>query len=192
MAGCNGAGKTTASYSLLPELYKCKEFVNSDEIARGLSPFKPETVSVQAGKIMLNRIDELLNGNKSFAVETTLSSRYYLNVIKKAHENGFKVFLLFFWLRSPDIAIKRVAQRVADGGHSVHVSIIQRRYFSGINNFFKLYINQVDYWSIIDNTMQPRIIVAMGNNDQFYTLYHPDLFNQIKSHVGERNAKTDK
>lgn len=192
IAGCNGAGKTTAAYTLLPEMYKCKEFVNSDEIARGLSPFKPEAVSVQAGKIMLNRIDELLKGNKSFAVETTLSTRYYLSIIRKAHDNGFKVFLLFFWLRLPEIAIKRVAQRVAEGGHSVPVSIIKRRYYSGINNFFKLYINQVDYWSIIDNTMQPRIIIATGNNDQLCTLYHPDLFNQIKSHVGERNVKTDK
>lgn len=189
MAGCNGAGKTTASYSLLPEKYKCKEFVNSDEIARGLSPFNPETVTMQAGKIMLSRIDELLNGGKSFAVETTLSSRYYVNVIKRAQENDFDVLLLFFWLHSPEMAIRRVEQRVAEGGHSVPVSIIKRRYYSGINNFFKLYMNKVDYWSIIDNSLSPMKIVAVGNGEQVFTIYYPELYNQIKSYVGERNHK---
>ena len=183
IAGCNGAGKTTAAYTLLPEMYKCKEFVNSDEIAKGLSPFRPESVNIQAGKIMLNRIDELLESNKSFAVETTLSSRYYVNVINRAHEKGFVVFLLFFWLHSPEMAIRRVAQRVSEGGHSVPVNIIKRRYHTGINNFFRMYMKKADYWSIIDNTEQPRQIVAVGYMDALSTIYNESLFNKIQQYV---------
>lgn len=96
IAGCNGAGKTTASYTILPDILNCKEFVNADEIARGLSPFQPESVSFEAGRIMLNRIDELLNNDKSFAFETTLSSRSYKNKILMAKDKGYNVSLLFF------------------------------------------------------------------------------------------------
>ena len=164
-------------------MYKCKEFVNSDVIAKGLSPFRPESVNIQAGKIMLNRIDELLESNKSFAVETTLLSRYYVNVINRAHEKGFVVFLLFFWLYSPEMAIRRVAQRVSEGGHSVPVNIIKRRYHAGINNFFKMYMKKADYWSIIDNTEQPRQIVAVGYMDALSTIYNESLFNNIQQYV---------
>lgn len=59
IAGCNGAGKTTASMSVLPDVLDCREFVNADEIAKGLSPFKPEEVAVEAGRLMLQRIDYL-------------------------------------------------------------------------------------------------------------------------------------
>src|SRR5690606_14029118 len=96
IAGCNGAGKTTASFTILPEIIECKEFVNADEIAKGLSPFQPEKVSFEAGRIMLNRINELLDEKKSFAFETTLSTRSYKNKIIQAKKQGYSVTLLFF------------------------------------------------------------------------------------------------
>jgi predicted ABC-type ATPase len=96
IAGCNGAGKTTASFTILPEIINCKEFVNADEIAKGLSPFQPEKVAFESGRIMLNRIDELLKESENFAFETTLSTKSYKNKIIKAKENGYNVTLLFF------------------------------------------------------------------------------------------------
>ncbi len=100
IAGCNGAGKTTASFTILPEIIDCKEFVNADEIAKGLSPFQPEKVAFESGRIMLNRIDELFKNEESFAFETTLSTKSYKNKIQKAKEKGYTVTLLFFWFSS--------------------------------------------------------------------------------------------
>jgi predicted ABC-type ATPase len=108
IAGCNGAGKTTASFTILPEILNCKEFVNADEIAKGLSPFQPEKVSFEAGRIRLKRIDELVKENRDFAFETTLSTRSYRNTIISAQANGYMVTLLFFWLQSIELAKKRV------------------------------------------------------------------------------------
>jgi predicted ABC-type ATPase len=112
IAGCNGAGKTTASYTILPEVIECKEFVNADEIAKGLSPFQPEKVSFEAGRIMINRINELLEDNESFAFETTLSTKSYKNKILKSKEQGYTITLLFFWLNNIELAKERVKIRV--------------------------------------------------------------------------------
>ena len=160
VAGCNGAGKTTASFTLLPEIWDCNEFVNADEIARGLSPLNPESVAMQAGRIMLARIDELLQLGKTFSIETTLATRSYVQLIKKAHAMGYVVHLLFFWLNSPEVAIQRVAKRVSEGGHNIPCEIVRRRYNLGIANFFNLYKDIVDTWMLVDNASNPRVIVA--------------------------------
>jgi predicted ABC-type ATPase len=107
IAGCNGAGKTTASFTMLPEMLNCKEFVNADEIARGLSPFQPEAVSFEAGRIMLTRINDLLNQQTDFAFETTLSTKSYRSLITKAQRLGYKVVIVFFWLESKELAKTR-------------------------------------------------------------------------------------
>jgi predicted ABC-type ATPase len=101
IAGCNGAGKTTASYTVLPEMLNCKEFVNADSIAAGLSPFNPDSVAIEAGRIMLNRIEVLMQGEEDFAIETTLATRIYVDLIKRARKTGYKIKLIYFWLRSP-------------------------------------------------------------------------------------------
>ena len=97
IAGPNGAGKTTASYTLLPDMLNCIHFVNADEIARGLSPFAPDIVDVQAARIMIQRIDELLDQKVDFAIETTLATRSYVGLVNRAQEIGYKVHLLFFY-----------------------------------------------------------------------------------------------
>ena len=127
IAGCNGAGKTTASYSVLPDMLNCKEFVNADEIARGLSPFQPEKVAIQAGRIMLGRINELINQNSDFAFETTLATKSYAKLIQEVQTKGYFVTLLFFWLKTPEMAVKRVKERVLSGGHNIQEDIIYRR-----------------------------------------------------------------
>ena len=132
IAGCNGAGKTTASFTILPEMLDCKEFVNADEIARGLSPFQPESVSFRAGRIMIERIDELLNSGVDFGFETTLTTLSYLNTIKLAKQKGYTINLLYFWLNDVNLAIERVKTRVAEGGHNIPEETIRRRYSRGI------------------------------------------------------------
>lgn len=140
IAGCNGAGKTTASYTILPKIIECKEFVNADEIAKGLSPFQPDRVSFEAGRIMLKRVDELLNKKENFALETTLATKSYKDKIKLAQKRGFTVTLLFFWLESIELAKERVKTRVREGGHNIPEDIIERRYFNGIANLFEIYL----------------------------------------------------
>ena len=158
IAGPNGAGKTTASMNILPGLLDCKEFVNADEIAKGLSPFKPEEMAIQAGKLMLERIDNLLSRRISFAIETTLATRSYQKLVRQAQSLGYSVQLLFFWLESPKMACQRVAKRVSEGGHNIPMKVIYRRYWLGIHNLFKIFIPIVDYWAIYDNCFEAKLI----------------------------------
>ena len=166
ISGPNGAGKTTASYSVLPKILQCREFVNADEIARGLSPFNPESVAIEAGRLMLNRIGELLRRNESFSIETTLSTRSYFRLVEQAHQQGYEVTLLYFWLKSPKQAIERVAERVSKGGHNIPCEIIIRRYYEGIDNLFNIYMPIVDTWILVDNSLTPRSIIASGGKNQ--------------------------
>ena len=180
-AGCNGAGKTTASFTILPEVLDCKEFINADEIAKGLSPFQPESVAMQAGRIMLARMDELLQKGETFAFETTLATKSYKQKIEWAQANGYEVTLLFFWLRNVTMAKERVAQRVAEGGHSIPSETIERRYHNGIANLFAIYIDMVDICYIFDNSEGERTPIAKKYKGGKEIIYNTDLYNQMKS-----------
>ncbi|MDE6395964.1 MAG: zeta toxin family protein [Muribaculaceae bacterium] len=162
IAGCNGAGKTTASMTILPDVMECKEFVNADEIAKGLSPLNPESQAIEAGKLMLKRIDELLSKRVSFAIETTLATRGYQKLVQRSKELGYTVILLFFWLQSPEMAEQRVAERVASGGHNIPKDVIHRRYWSGLRNLFEIFIPIVDSWALYDNVEFIEPIVEKG------------------------------
>lgn len=142
-------------------MLNCKEFVNADEIAKGLSPFQPDKVAIEAGRIMLSRIKDLINYNVDFAFETTLATKY-VHFIRKAQSKGYMVTLVYFWLNSPELAIERVKTRVISGGHSIPEDVIRRRYSAGINNLSKLYLPICDYWLIIDNSRPPFQIIAEG------------------------------
>ncbi len=181
IAGCNGAGKTTASYTILPEVLDCKEFVNADEIAKGLSPFQPESVAMQAGRIMLARMDELLQKGETFAFETTLATKSYKQKIEWAQANGYEVTLLFFWLDSPNIAKERVAQRVAEGGHNIPLETIERRYYNGIANLFTIYIDIVDICYIFDNSEGRKELIAQKERHKDIVIYNNDKFNLMKN-----------
>ena len=181
IAGCNGAGKTTASFTILPEVLDCKEFINADEIAKGLSPFQPESVAMQAGRIMLARMDELLQKGETFAFETTLATKSYKQKIEWAQANGYEVTLLFFWLDSPNMAKKRVAQRVAEGGHSIPSETIERRYHNGIVNLFAIYIDMVDICYIFDNSEGRKELIAQKERHKDIVIYNNDKFNLMKN-----------
>lgn len=183
ISGCNGAGKTTASYTVLPEILHCKEFVNADEIARGLSPFNPEDVAIEAGRLMLQRIEALLERGETFSIETTLATKSYINLVRRAQSKGYSVKILFFWLNSPELAIQRVAERVAKGGHNIPEPVIRRRYTAGISNLFHLFMKEVDYWDIYDNSEYPRKQIACGGRNAETVICEESLFNQIQNYV---------
>ena len=166
ISGCNGAGKTTASFTILPEILNCKEFVNADNIAFGLSPFQPEKVAFEAGRIMLERIDTLLKSNENFAFETTLATKSYKHKLLRAKQNGYTIKLLFFWLPTIEMAINRVSMRVSEGGHDIPISTIARRYSRGIENLFKIYIPLCDSWMVFDNEEYPNIIAKGIKNEE--------------------------
>ena len=183
ISGPNGAGKTTASYTVLPKILQCKEFVNADEIARGLSPFNPESVAIEAGRLMLKRISELLQKNESFSIETTLSTRSYFRLIEKAHTQGYEVTLLFFWLKSPEQAIARVAERVDKGGHNIPKDIVFRRDREVLDNLFYIYMPIVDTWVLVNNGEMPRTIIATGGVGQDTIVNDNKLYKMIEEYV---------
>lgn len=183
IAGCNGAGKTTASFTILPEIINCKEFVNADEIARGLSPFQPEKVAFESGRIMLKRIDDLLNQNENFAFETTLSTKSYKNKIIIAKEKGFTVTLIFFWLQNVELAKERVLTRVLEGGHNIEPEIIERRYINGIKNLFKIYLSIVDRFLIYDNSAGIHQLIASKTEDIPIKIVDNIKFKILKDYV---------
>lgn len=182
ISGCNGAGKTTASYTVLPEILKVEEFVNADEIARGLSPFNPDSMAIEAGRLMLKRIDELLLVGKNFAIETTLATRSYAKLVERAHRQGYVVHLVYFWLSSPLLAKERVASRVSQGGHNIPPDVIQRRYDLGIRNLLEIFIPIVDGWLIVDNSELTQAIVAEGGMNVQTIVYNETLFSKIKGY----------
>ncbi|MDX2196843.1 MAG: zeta toxin family protein [Cytophagales bacterium] len=182
IGGCNGAGKTTASFTILPEIINCKEYVNADEIAKGLSPFQPEKVALEAGRIMLNRISELLKNNTSFAFETTLSTKSYKTKILDAKTNGYTTILLYFWLQNVDLAKERVKIRVYEGGHYIPPDIIERRYYKGIQNLFDIYLPIVDGAFIFDNSIGTHELVAEKTVEGNLLYINEEKFTILKSY----------
>ncbi len=146
IAGPNGAGKTTFAREFLPNEAACPVFINADLIASGLSPFNPELVAIKAGRLMLEELSELAQRGDDFAFETTLSGRAYVRMIRQWRQQGYWVRLIFLALASPEEAIARVAQRVAQGGHFVPDELVRRRFAAGLRNFKTLYCHEVDDW----------------------------------------------
>ena len=149
---------------MLPEILDCREFVNSDEFAKSLSPFDPSTASVTASRFMLMRIQFLLEQGADFSIETTLATRSLVSVIKDARERGYKVSILYLWVQSPEIAIKRVRDRVNHGGHNIPEEVLRRRYRMGIKYLFNTYIPLCDRWVLVDNTTSPFSVIAEGSS----------------------------
>ena len=162
ISGCNGSGKTTASYTMLPEYLNCSQFVNSDEFAKALSPFSPSSASIRASRYMLLKIHYLLERREDFCIETTLSTRSLRKILLKAKKEGYKITILYFWLESPELAVERVRRRVASGGHNIAEDVIRRRYYQGLKYFFVDYREIADRWILADNSEAPFKVVAQG------------------------------
>ena len=187
ISGCNGAGKTTASMTVLPETLECHEFVNCDEIAKGLNPLNPDSAKVTAARLMLARIKKLISLDSDFAIETTLATKSYHALVKHAQEKGYNIKLLYFWLQSPELALQRVAERVKNGGHNVEEHIIRRRYAAGIRNLFKLYLPVVDYFILIDNSIMPREVISEGNIHDAVKVYNEEKFKKLRQYDNSKS-----
>src|SRR2546422_9765241 len=148
IAGPNGAGKTTLAPFLLRDMLGLMEYVNADPIALGLSGFDPGSVAFEAGRIMLKRLHDLAKQRKTFAFESTLAAKSYIRWIEGLRAGGYNFQLMFLWLRSADLAIQRVRERVRAGGHNVVEDVIRRRYVTGLRNFWRLYQPLADAWSV--------------------------------------------
>jgi len=180
VAGCNGAGKTTASLSILPEILDCQVFINADEIARALNPDNVERVAFEAGRMMLEQINERICNGETFAFETTLAARSYKETILLAQAMGYHVTLIYFWLASPEMAISRVKKRVEEGGHHIETEVIRRRYSRGLQNLFSIYLPLATEYLIYDNSKgKPELVVAKLIDREIQT-NNPPLWEKLK------------
>lgn len=185
LSGPNGAGKSTAAPRLLHESLQITEFVNADVIAKGISGFAPERAAVRAGRIMLDRLDELANQRVSFAFETTLSGRAFAPWLESLLGRGYSLRLFYLWVSSPEIAVQRVAQRVSKGGHSIPEETIHRRYSAGLRNLFELYLPLAGNWQVFDNSrVDGRIEIATGSRLESVTVLDPARWKVIHELAG--------
>lgn len=187
IAGANGAGKTTSAKYLLTKFLDIVEFVNADEIARGLSPYNPRSVDLSASRIMLKRIADLMRQGKNFAFETTLSGKNYLKLLAKLHKQNYQVNLIFLYLDSPKEAKQRVAYRVKTGGHFIADDDIERRYYRGIKNLGE-YLELADYAIVIDAASVERKIILKKDKKRVRILALP-IWEKILSIANSKSWK---
>jgi predicted ABC-type ATPase len=186
IAGPNGAGKSTLAPVLLRDTFGLLEYVNADPIALGLSAFDSASMSFEAGRVTLNRLHKLTDRQKSFAFETTLSTRFYANWISRLRESSYEFHLVFIWLRNVELAIERVEGRVRTGGHSVPSEVIRRRYQRGLFNFFSLYQPLADTWAAYDNSGSATpLLVAAGGEKIPQRISRPDIWDMFLRHMNE-------
>lgn len=160
VAGPNGAGKTTFARQFLPLYAQCRNFVNADLIAQGLAPFAPESAAIKAGRILLEQIHSLVDQRVDFSFESTLSGKTYIAFLKNLKSKGYAVHIFFLWIPDVDLALARVQERVANGGHNVPAKDVRRRFIKSFGNFLNFYKSLADYWSVLDNsTIPPHLIV---------------------------------
>jgi predicted ABC-type ATPase len=186
IAGPNGAGKSTVAPVLLGGHPGIVNFVNADVIARGLSALDPESVAIQAGRIMLDRLNELARQRADFAFETTLASRSFAPWLTRLIEDGYVLELVYLWIGDPDLCVARVASRVQAGGHYVADDIVRRRYAGGLRNFFSLYRCLAEIWQFHDNSdVERRRLIAKGEHDVTQVVHDEQLWQEIIQRFGQ-------
>jgi predicted ABC-type ATPase len=189
IAGPNGAGKTTFATEFLPDFVRCREFLNADLIAAGLSPFAPETQNLRAGRLLLERIGELAVERADFGFETTLAGRTYVKLLSDMKAIGYRLTLLFLWLPSAEVAVARVEYRVKHGGHRVPAEDVQRRYAAGLRNLFQLYVPIADCWYLFNASRLPPALVAMHERRRLIVMKRR-LFRRIQQQAERKGEKS--
>lgn len=182
IAGPNGSGKTTFAKLFLPDYVNCPNFVNADLIAQGLAPFEPRAAAIKAGKLVLQQIHEYARRGVDFAFETTLSGKSYASLLKELKSKGYALHLFFLWIPSPELAIARIKDRVAEGGHFVPAEDVRRRFARGVNNFFTMYEPLLDSWMLFDNSKAKPILIAKRRNGR-EEVVNEDLFAAVQRSV---------
>lgn len=186
IAGPNGSGKSTCADSVVPTEMKIGEFVNADKIAAGLSPYNPESVRLTAGRLLMNRVEQLIEARENFAIETTLAPRGLIHLIRKMKQEGYIVTLSFLWLSSPQLARARVKSRVEAGGHDIPLTEIYRRYKRGLENLFKIYLPFVDFCVIYNGSTFPPEVVARYAKGTLVEMLDASLLNAIKGSIDDK------
>lgn len=184
IAGANGAGKSTLAPYLLRDTFGISEYVNADTIAEGLSAYSPETVAVEAGRIMLRQLKIFAAQKTDFAFETTLASRFYGKFLRERQTNDYKFHLIFLYLQSAELAVERVRERVRLGGHNIPETVIRRRYAKGLRNFFEIYQPLADSWRFYDMSENAPALVAFKAENELQ-IVQENLWNQISKTVKE-------
>lgn len=181
VAGPNGAGKSTGAAAILPTRFPTSRFLNADNIAEALATDS----RIEAGKAMLRRMHKLRAQRETFAFETTLAGRSHARFLQEARQSGYRIHLAYIWLSSVELARRRVAGRVQEGGHDVPAADIERRYRRGISNLFKLYLPLANRWVLCDNSGEKLIVVARGRAREEPTIYDPQRFDRIRHAAGQ-------
>lgn len=185
IAGANGAGKTSAAMTLLPNFMHVREFVNADEIARGLSPLNPASMAIEAGRLVLKRIHTLVEHRKHFAFETTRAGHGHIRTLERCRQAGYDISLLFLYLSSVDLAVRRVKLRVAQGGHDVPQSDIIRRYRKGLKMFFNHYVPLADKVEVYNNSDGDAVLIADCVSNGIWKLQQPQIWQKIQDKANE-------
>jgi len=183
IAGPNGSGKTTFAKTFLPEYAKCNRFINADLISAGLSPFSPQQAAIKSGKLVLEQIKEYSKNGVDFGFETTMSGVTYLKYFKMFKEKGYKINIFFLWIPGSQLAVARVKDRVAQGGHNVPVKDIKRRFERSTEKFFKQYRLLADRWILFNNAGPKPKIIAKKQNEHI-DIVDNDLFEDILKKLG--------
>lgn len=183
LGGPNGAGKSTAAKVLLPETLGVKQFVNADLIAQGLSPFAPESSALPAGRIMLQRMHQFVEERISFGFEATLAGRSHAAFLRQAQEKGYHVHVIYVWLKTAQLALRRVSDRVQRGGHDIPADVVVRRYGRGLKNLFDLYLPLANTWVLCDNSEERLVIIARGEKDGEIEILNPQTYHQIRGSI---------
>lgn len=184
IAGPNGVGKTTFAREFLPNYADCKNFINADLIAQGMSPFSPETATFHAGRIMLGEISLFAKRRADFGFETTLSGRSHLHLIRQLKNKGYAAHFFFLWVPSVDLALSRVRARVFEGGHNVPEAVVRRRFGRSIRNFFIYYRRIADSWSLFDNSGATPILIAFEKQGEAHIMER-EIYNELVARYGE-------
>ena len=184
IAGPNGAGKTTFAREFLPHYADCKNFINADLIAQGVSPFSPESAAFRAGRLMLAEIGLFMNRRADFGFETTLSGKVYLNLIRSLKIRGYKAHIFFLWVPGADLALARIRGRVLEGGHDVPEGIVRRRFGRSIRNFLVHYRRLADSWSLFDNSGATPAMIAFEKHGEL-SIIDPERYDALLSRFGK-------
>jgi predicted ABC-type ATPase len=180
IAGPNGAGKTTYALRYLAKVAKCMEFINADLIAHGLSPLRMEKAMAEAGRMVLGKMQELASKRADFAFETTLAGRSHAVFLQELKRMGYRIELHYLWIPSAAFSARRVAARVAQGGHNVPLPVIKRRYGKSLANLYRLYMPLADFVSLMDNSLEAPRVIAERQPGGGLRVFEPDVWRLMR------------